>query len=155
MVNARIEITQSFVEAESRVHKGVAREDGAGLLAEVAFCGVESLEADVVQIVDAASHNDVGDERLTLVFGNVAPRASRSVLPGGDEAVKLAVVDDVVILAVLVALRLYNFLFLVGQLGKVKLVAERTRHRHVSACFEGRDSCRLMVRASRNVRADG
>ena len=68
MVNARIEITQSFVEAEARVHKGVAREDGAGLLAEVAFCGVESLEADVVQIVNAASHHNVCDERFALVL---------------------------------------------------------------------------------------
>ena len=153
MEYARIEITQSFVDAEPRVHKGVAREDGAGLLAEVAFFGVESLEADVVEIVDAASHNDVGDERFALVLRNVAPRASRSVLPGGDEAVKLAVVDDVVILAVFVALCLYNLLFLVGQLGKVKLVAESTRHRDVAAGLEGRDSCRLMVRASRNVRA--
>lgn len=142
------------MDAKSRVHKGVAREDGAGLLAEVAFCWVESLEADVMQIVDTASHNDVGDERLALILGNVAPRASRSVLPGGDEAVKLAVVDDVVILAVLVALNLDHFLFLARQLGKVELVAEGTRHRDVSACFEGRNSARLMVGASRNVRAD-
>ena len=155
MEYARVEITQSFVDAKSRVHKCVAREDNSRLLAEVAFCGVESLEADVVEIINAASHNRVGDEGFALILGNVAPRASRSVLPGGDEAVKLAVVDDVIIFAVLVALRADGFLLLVGQLGKVKLVAERTRHCNVSAGLEGRNSCRLMVRASRNVRADG
>ena len=63
-----IKIVQSVVDAETRVHKCVAREDLSRLLTEVALIGVESLEADVMEIINTASHNRVGDESFALVL---------------------------------------------------------------------------------------